>query len=208
MIEIVGLGPGSVDSLTLGAVNVLKNSEGVYLRTEKHPTVNYLRELGINFQAYDNVYEKKEKFEDVYKCIAEDLIQREKELKKIVYAVPGHPLVSEKSVTLLLKLCKQKSIDTEIIPSVSFIDAIIERLGIDAGDGLKIVDAFDIKNQVMDKRTNTIITQVYDKFIASQVKLALMEYYGDDTEIYFVRSAGVKDSENIRKMKLYELDRQ
>ncbi|MEY8001891.1 nucleoside triphosphate pyrophosphohydrolase [Clostridium sp. Mt-5] len=208
MIKIVGLGPGSVESLTLGAINILKNSNKVYLRTEKHPTVDYLRQLGINFETYDNMYEKKERFEEVYECIAEDLIQREREFKQIAYGVPGHPLVAEKSVTLLIKLCKERSIDIEIIPSVSFIDTIIERLKIDAGDGIKIMDAFDIKNQILDKRTGTIITQVYDKLIASQVKLALMEYYGDDTEIYFVRSAGIKGSESIRKIKLYELDRQ
>ncbi len=36
----------------------------------------------------------------------------------------------------------------------------------------------------MDKRIGTIITQVYDKFIASEVKLNLMNYYKDDTEIF------------------------
>ena len=77
-------------------------------------------------------------------------------------------------------------------PAVSFIDAMMESLKIDPIEGIKIIDAFDIKNQILDKRIGTIITQVYDKFIASEVKLALMEYYNDDTEIYFVRAAGVK----------------
>ncbi len=65
-----------------------------------------------------------------------------------------------------------------------------------------------LKSQILDKRVGLIITQVYDKFIASEVKLSLMDYYPDDTEIYFVRAAGVKNLESIRKIPLYEIDRQ
>ncbi|MFL0195145.1 nucleoside triphosphate pyrophosphohydrolase [Clostridium sp. WILCCON 0269] len=208
MIKIVGLGPGSVDSLTIGTIDILKNTDKIYLRTEKHPTVNYLKQLDINFETYDYIYDKEEKFEDVYNCIAQDLVCKERKFKQIVYAVPGHPLVAEKSVMLLLNLCKEQSIDVQIIPSVSFIDVIMERLKIDIVEGVKIIDAFDIKNHLMDKRAAIIITQVYDRLIASEVKLALMNYYKDDTYIYFIRAAGVREVESIRKIKLYELDRQ
>jgi tetrapyrrole methylase family protein / MazG family protein len=208
MINIVGLGPGSIDSITLGTINILKNSSKIYLRTEKHPTVDYLRSQGFNFETYDAVYNFECKFEDVYKKIAEDLILKEKQYKNIVYAVPGHPLVAEKSVTMLIELCKMNSIDYNIVPSVSFIDAIFEALKLDMVKNLKIVDAFDITSQVLDKRCAIIITQVYDKLIASEVKLALMEYYKPDIDIYFVRAAGIKKIESVRCIKLYELDRQ
>jgi tetrapyrrole methylase family protein/MazG family protein len=84
----------------------------------------------------------------------------------------------------------------------------MEALEIDPVEGLKIIDAFDIKNQVLDKRIGTIITQVYNKYIASEIKLSLSEYYSDDTEVYFIRAAGVKEEESIRRIKLYEIDRQ
>lgn len=208
MIKIIGLGPGAKDALTIGALEILKNSSKIYLRTEKHPTVEYLKNNNIKFETYDDKYEEGESFDQVYKSIADDLINRYTEFDDIVYAVPGHPLVAEKSVNILLELCKKKSIKTEIIPAVSFIDAIMESLKIDPIEGIKIIDAFDVKNQVLDKRVGTVITQVYDKFIASEVKLALMEYYKDDCEIYFIRAAGVKELESIRKIPLYELDRQ
>ncbi|WP_123054823.1 nucleoside triphosphate pyrophosphohydrolase [Clostridium sp. JN-1] len=208
MIRVVGLGPGSKEAITIGMLDTLKNSKRVYLRTSKHPTVKYLKEYGIKFETYDNIYEKEEKFEDVYKSIAEDLIEKEDNFKDVVYAVPGHPLIAEKSVNMLIDLCNKKSIDIDILPAVSFIDAVVESLKIDPIEGLKVMDAFDIRKQVLDKRVGTIITQVYDNLIASEVKLALMEYYGDDTEIYFIRAAGVKGEESIRKIPLYELDRQ
>lgn len=44
MIKIVGLGPGSKDALTIGTINELEASKHIFLRTEKHPTVDYLKE--------------------------------------------------------------------------------------------------------------------------------------------------------------------
>ena len=85
---------------------------------------------------------------------------------------------------------------------------MMESLKIDPIEGLKIIDAFDIKNQILDKRIGTIITQVYNQLIASEVKLKLLEYYNDETEIYYVRAAGIKGEESIRKIPLYELDMQ
>lgn len=208
MIKIVGLGPGSEESLTIGAFNELKNGKNLFLRTEKHPTVNYLIEKKIDFNTYDNVYETKENFDEVYLDIARDLICKHKEYNNIVYAVPGHPLVAEKSVFNLIDLCKKENVEYKIIPAVSFIDVMMESLKIDPIEGLKIVDAFDIKNQILDKRIGTIVTQVYNKLIASEVKLRLLECYNDETEIFYVRAAGIEGEENIRKIPLFELDMQ
>ena len=208
MITVVGLGPGSKEALTVGVLETLKNSNRVFFRTEKHPNIEYLRQLGVNFNTYDSFYDKYNNFDDIYRAIAEDIIRIHDEEGDLVYGVPGHPLVAEKSVTILLRLCEEREIETKLMPSVSFVDAVIESLKLDPIEGLKIVDAFDINNQVMDKRMGVIVTQVYNKYIASETKLALCDYYKDDTEIYFVRAAGVQNQESIRKIKLYDLDRQ
>lgn len=208
MIKVIGLGPGSKEALTMGAVDVLKEGSKVYLRTYKHPNIEYIKSLGVEFETYDEKYDTLDSFDQVYNAIVEDLIEKHENYKNIVYAVPGHPLVAEKSVNILIKHCEEKSIPMEILPAVSFVDAMMEALKVDPVEGIKIIDAFDIRNQVLDKRIGTIITQVYDKFIASEVKLALSDYYRDDMDIYFVRAAGVKGLESVRKIPLYELDRQ
>lgn len=208
MIKVVGLGPGSKEALTLGTLDILKDSEHIYLRTLKHPVVSFLEELRISFETYDEEYEKADSFDDVYSAIAEDLIKKHERYGEIVYAVPGHPLVAEKSVSILLEICKNKNIPCDIVPAVSFIDALIESLHIDPIHGIKIIDAFDINNQILDKRCGIVITQVYNKLIASEVKLKLLENFRDDLEIYFVRAAGIKGMECIKKIPIYEIDRQ
>ncbi|NGT10789.1 nucleoside triphosphate pyrophosphohydrolase [Clostridium perfringens] len=206
MLKIMGLGPGAYEALTIGALKELKNNKNIYFRTEKHPTVDFLKDEGIKFESYDHAYEKYDSFDDVYKYIAEDLITKIKDDEDLIYAVPGHPLVAEKSVINLIELCKENNIQYEVLPAVSFVDAMMEALQVDPIEGVKIIDAFDMKNQILDKRVGTIITQVYNNLIASEVKLRLLEGYEDDTEIIFVRAAGVEGLESIRKIPLYELD--
>ncbi|HFE9683383.1 TPA: nucleoside triphosphate pyrophosphohydrolase [Clostridium perfringens] len=206
MLKIMGLGPGAYEALTIGALKELKNNKNIYFRTEKHPTVDFLKDEGIKFESYDHAYEKYDSFDDVYKYIAEDLITKINDDEDLIYAVPGHPLVAEKSVVNLIELCKENNIQYEVLPAVSFVDAMMEALQVDPIEGVKIIDAFDMKNQILDKRVGTIITQVYNNFIASEVKLRLLEGYEDDTEIIFVRAAGVEGLESIRKIPLYELD--
>ena len=206
MLKIMGLGPGAYEALTIGALKELKNNKNIYFRTEKHPTVDFLKDEGIKFESYDHAYEKYDSFDDVYKYIAEDLVTKIKDDEDLIYAVPGHPLVAEKSVINLIELCKENNIQYEVLPAVSFVDAMMEALQVDPIEGVKIIDAFDMKNQILDKRVGTIITQVYNNFIASEVKLRLLEGYEDDTEIIFVRAAGVEGLESIRKIPLYELD--
>ena len=208
MIKIVGLVPGSPDALTIGAVKALEESKNLYFRTEKHPTVDYLKNGLKSFKTCDNYYEEGSSFDEVYSNIANEMIEEYKKYGELVYAVPGHPLVAERSVLNLINLCNENNIEYKILPAVSFVDAMMDRLQIDPIEGLKIIDAFDIKNQILDKRIGTIITQVYNHLIASEVKLELLEYYNDETEIYYVRAAGIQGEESIRKIPLYELDMQ
>jgi len=151
MITVVGLGPGSKDALTIGVLEILKSNKNIYFRTEKHPNVKYLESMGVKFNTYDNFYEEYNNFDHIYKAIAEDLIKIYQQEGDLVYAVPGHPLVAEKSVTILLELCKENGIEARLMPSVSFVDAVIESLRIDPIEGVKLIDAFDIGEKVMDK---------------------------------------------------------
>ena len=57
MIKIVGLGPGAPEALTYGAIKALEDSDNLFFRTEKHPTVDYLKEKLNGFNTCDNYYE-------------------------------------------------------------------------------------------------------------------------------------------------------
>ena len=202
-IYIIGLGPGSVDSLTLGAVDRINSGDKNFLRTEKHPTVEYFINKNIPYKSYDFLYDKEDDFKDVYEKIAMDLIEESKKNSQINYFVPGNPLVAEKTVEILMN----EDIDIEIVSGMSFIEPMIELVGIDPINGLKIVDGVGFNSLIVDINSDTIITQVYNHRILSEVKLILSEIYGDEYEIYLIHSAGIKKDEKKYFIPIYELDR-
>ncbi len=207
-VIIVGLGPGSKEHLTLAVYEELKRHSNIYLRTEKHPVVSYLRDKGIVFKTFDYAYEDctHEKFEEVYKHIAEKILDEAKK-GEVLYAVPGSPFVAESSVQLISEACEREGIEIEIYPAMSFIDAVFMALGIDPIEGFQLLDGLQLDRQKPDPDINNLIAQVHDGFTASEVKLQLMRYYNDEQEIYVVRAAGIPDIQRIVKIPLFKLDR-
>lgn len=204
---VVGLGAGRKGLMTEETKKLLTEEACVRLRTAKHPTVEELKEEGYTFQSFDHVYEEKETFAEVYDTITEACLSLAKREGRLIYAVPGSPLVAEKTVQLLRERAKAYGVDLTILPAMSFLEVLYVRLGVDPINGLMILDGDDIDRLPLDNTSALVITQVYDRAVASEVKLALMEQYDDEQPITFVRNLGL-DDEEVREIPLYELDRQ
>ncbi|NIK72187.1 MULTISPECIES: nucleoside triphosphate pyrophosphohydrolase [unclassified Paenibacillus] len=207
-ITVVGLGSGDPDQLTLGVWRRLQEAGTIYVRTERHPVMSLLREHQLAYTSFDSVYEQHDTFPEVYDTIADTLVRKAQEASApILYAVPGHPMVAERTVQLLRERCSPLGITLEIIGGESFLDQAFTRLGIDPIEGFALLDAADLKASHVQPRVHTIIGQVYDAYTASDVKLALMERYPDDYEVVVGHALGVTGEEQILKVPLYELDR-
>lgn len=204
-VSIVGLGPGDYSLISQGALEALQEGNRIFLRTEKHPIVDKLKE-SIQYTSLDYFYDSEDNFENVYNKISEYIIELAKE-GDLVYAVPGHPRVAEKTVSIIEELASKNNVEVETIASMSFVDAMFNYLQIDPADGFKLIDAFEIENSYIDTNTSMIITQIYDPFIASNIKLKLMEYYDYDQQVCIVNGAGVKNLESKKYIPLHELDR-
>jgi tetrapyrrole methylase family protein / MazG family protein len=204
-IEILGLGAGDIEQLPYGIYKKLKQSTHLFLRTKEHPVISELEKEGLAFTSFDGIYEKHDQFEEVYQEITRVLLDEAKN-NMIIYAVPGHPLVAERTVQLLLEQGPKEGIEIVIGGGQSFLDAIFQALKIDPIDGFQLLDGTSLKENHLQQNQHIFISQVYDSFVASEVKLTLMERYPDDYEVWIVTSAGSKE-EHIEKVALYELDR-
>ncbi|MDF2556804.1 MAG: yabN [Bacillales bacterium] len=200
MIKIIGLGAGNLEQLPLGVYKALKSAEKIYVRTIQHPVVTDLRAEGMQFISFDDVYEKHEHFEQVYAEIVATLINQSL-TEHVVYAVPGHPMVAEKTVQLLL----ESSVNVEIIGGQSFLDAMFIAVQIDPVNGFQLLDGTALKRYEIQITQHVIITQVYDAFVASDVKLTLMEKYPEDHIVVIVKNAGMSN-QIVQRLPLYELD--
>ena len=206
-ITVVGLGPGDFSLLTLAAWETLRGASRLILRTAVHPTVAELKRRGIPFVSYDGYYERASDFSSLYAAIAADLLAQAKDRDTLVYAVPGSPLVAERTVSLLREQALEAGVELTILPGMSFVEIFCARLGIDPIAGLTIIDAADIERLPTGLFTGCIVTQVYSPAVASETKLSLMEHLPDEYEIVYAHNLGLSD-ESIRRIPLYKLDRQ
>lgn len=207
-ITIVGLGPGDLDDLSRKAWRVLKAASHVYLRTERHGCVPCLPQTGAIYQSFDHLYESQDAFETVYKSIVDTLLEAAT-ANDLVYAVPGDPLVGESTTTLLLERAKESGVDVDIVNGISFIEPTLRQVGVDALDGLQLLDGIDVAamhHPPINPDYPALIGQVYSRAIASNVKLTLMNQYPDEFPVSLVHAAGT-DQAVVEHVALYEIDR-
>lgn len=134
---MVGLGPAGPTYLTDEARHVMAGAALTFLRTARHPAADGLP----TFVALDHLYESEATFAEVYAAIVETLVDAATTHApgSIAYAVPGSPLVAERTVELLRR---DERVDVTIVPALSFLDMAWERLGIDPlSAGVRLVDA-------------------------------------------------------------------
>ncbi|CAM3959672.1 nucleoside triphosphate pyrophosphohydrolase [Cohnella lubricantis] len=209
-ITIVGLGSGGEDQLTLGILKTLEQAELRFARTAEHPAIADLARRGIVFEPFDAIYEAMDDFEQVYEAIADKLIgiALDNDGREVVYAVPGHPMVAERTVQLLRKQAPERGVAVRTLGGESFLDQAFVRLGFDPIEGFQLLDASELSREHLRPRLQTVIGQVYDAFTASDVKLALMNVYPDDHPVVLGQALGVAGEERVLTIPLHELDRQ
>ncbi|MDA8213258.1 MAG: nucleoside triphosphate pyrophosphohydrolase [Clostridia bacterium] len=205
-ITIVGLGPGGLSGVPLGTYRLLKESKRTWLRTGVHPAAEELKAGGVGFATFDELYERAEAFEEVYAGIARQICAEARQ-GELIYGVPGHPLVAERSVQEILNLAQELGLQVAIVPAMSFLDVLLPVLNIDPVQGFCLLDGLTLDEQPVVTSLPTVITQVYSQVVASEVKLRLMECYPDEHMITVVRAAGVPGEERREQQPLFELDR-
>src|SRR5256885_5209999 len=201
-ITIVGLGPGQWSDPPLQAHTVITEAAAddkiVYFRTLIHPTVEPLKaEIpDLRIESFDRLYDESSNWDMLYQQIAEEICTLA-EQQPVIYAVPGHPLIGEASVQRVLALARARSLSTNIVSGLSFLEPVCTALELDPLEtGTQIVDATTLAALTTDEIAGKIIptlpllvAQVYNRRIASAVKLALSELYPDEWPVKLVTAA-------------------
>ena len=189
-IKIVGLGPGSDDAITTQTLREIQNSTHRFIRTTRHPSAHLVNDA-ISF---DKEYENHDKFEDVYQAIADKLIAAAKQHQEILYVVPGSPLVLEHTVQLLLQ---NKSVTTEILPAMSFLDVVWSVLQIDPVDaGVRMIDGHRFTELATGQTGPLLVAQCHANWVLSNIKLAHESANGDEP-VVILHHLGLDDQKII-----------
>ncbi len=166
-VVVVGLGPGGPDLLTEGTRAAIAAASHRYVRTTRHPSASVV-ERAISF---DDVYEGAATLDEVYPEIVERLVAAAAEHGEVLYAVPGSPVVAERTVELLRA---DPRVECEVLPALSFLDLTWARLGVDpVAVGVRTVDGHRFAVDAAGERGPLLVGQCDSLDVLSDIKLAL-----------------------------------
>lgn len=177
MIVVVGLGPAGPDLVTAAALDAIERVpvERRFVRTTRHPAAPVVG----GARSFDDVYESAATLDEVYDTIASTLLDAARTGgpggpggADVLYAVPGSPVVAERTVELLLERAPE-GVDVEIVPALSFLDLAWARLRVDpVAAGVRVVDGHRFAVEAAGERGPLLVAQCDSAPVLSGVKLA------------------------------------
>jgi tetrapyrrole methylase family protein / MazG family protein len=196
-VVVVGLGPGDPALLTVAAVAAIERIPRRFVRTARHPTSAVVKDA----HSFDAVYERADDLDHVYREIVASLVEAAVADGEVLYAVPGSPLVAERSVELLRA---EAQIEVEILPALSFLDLVWARLGVDpVAAGVKVVDGHRFAVEAAGQTGPLLVAQCDSRLVLSDIKLSVE---GPGPEVTVLQRLGLGDEE-VRTVAWDELDR-
>jgi tetrapyrrole methylase family protein/MazG family protein len=173
-VVVVGLGPGDADHITRHTLDLIERIPHRYLRTNRHPSAH----LVAGAATFDDVYEAADTFDDVYSEIAERLVAAAGEHGEVLYAVPGSPLVLERTVR---RLRDDPRVECIVEPAMSFLDLAYARLGIDpVEEGVTLIDGHEFATAAAGRSGPLLVAHTHANWVLSDIKLAAESAIGDE----------------------------
>ena len=198
-IVVVGLGPAGPEYVTEHTRAEIARVAHRYLRTDRHPSASLVPDA----DTFDDVYEAADMFADVYAEIADRLAAAAQLHGEVLYAVPGSPLILERTVRALRT---DQRIECTIHPAMSFLDIAYARLGIDPVEAnVTLVDGHEFAIAAAGMAGPLLVAHTHANWVLSDIKLAVENATGDEPVVILQR-LGSPD-ERITHTTWAELDR-
>ena len=189
-ITVVGLGPGHPARVTSETLDAIASIEKRFLRTAQHPSAH----LVGNAETFDHLYESAASFDEVYQQIADTLITEATSHQHVLYAVPGSPLVLERTVALLRA---QEKVDINILPAIGFLDDVWRALNIDPVESsVRLIDGHTFTASAAGYTGAALVAHTHANWVLSDIKLSI-----DDidplTPIVLLHHVGLPDEQLV-----------
>jgi tetrapyrrole methylase family protein / MazG family protein len=190
---VVGLGPGGLGQVTTETLEAISRVTPRFVRTSIHPTAAIVEAA----TSFDDVYDSAERFEDVYAEIARRITSAAVEHGEVLYAVPGSPLVLERTVRLLRV---EPGLEVELVPAVSFLDLAWARLRVDPIEaGVTLVDGHEFVTAAADANGAVLVAHTHANWVLSDIKLSVDDPTGglDEMPAVILHALGTPDEQII-----------
>jgi tetrapyrrole methylase family protein/MazG family protein len=189
-ITLVGLG-FSPEHLTRQGEEAIKNADNLVVLTSRSPSYGYFKD--IPHETLDKFFDEAESFEDTNDKASKYLLS----LKGSTVLCADGDGVSGGIERAILAISK----DVKVCLGVSSTSVL--RSKAKSGESFLHITATDFVNEPpveINRSIPLIITEIDDEFLASEIKLILLDKVGEG-EIYYLK-------DKLKKISIAELDRQ
>ncbi len=198
-IVVVGIGPAGPEYVTDHTLREIARVPHRYLRTARHPSAHVVPDA----ITCDDIYQAADTFDDVYVAITNRLVDAATAHSEILYAVPGSPLILERTVRTLMD---DPRVECIVHPAMSFLDLAYARLGIDPVEAaVTLIDGHDFATAAAGHSGPLLVAHTHANWVLNDIKLAVEGATGDEPVIILTRLGS--DDEAITHTTWAELDR-
>jgi tetrapyrrole methylase family protein/MazG family protein len=195
-VVVVGLGPGDPRLVSVAVTEAVQTIATRFVRTTRHPSASVVAPA----TSFDDVYDDCQSMDEVYAVMVERLVAAAGADGEVLYAVPGSPLVAERTVELLRA---DPRVTVEVVPAVSFLDLAWARLGVDpVTAGASLVDGHRFAVEAAGQAGPLLVAQCDSRLVLSDIKLAVDE----GPEVTILQRLGLPD-ERLTTVAWPDLDR-
>jgi tetrapyrrole methylase family protein/MazG family protein len=192
-VVAVGLGPADEAYVTPRARSLLDGATTARLRTRRHPAAGAFPAI----ESFDALYDTASSFEELYQAIADELVAlaRADASSTAVYAVPGSPLVAERTVELL---AAREDVELVIEPAISFVDLACAAVRLDpVAAGLRVGDALDERS--IRGPGPILLAQAHSSAVLTDLSLRLgMDLDAAPSDVVVLHHLGLDDEQVLR----------
>ena len=169
-VIVAGLGPAGPDLITGAVRDAIEQTSRRFVRTRRHPAAVAVAPA----ESFDDLYDQASSFEEVYRAIVDRLVAEARAgVGDVLYAVPGSPLVAERTVELLRAV---PDLDLEVLVGLSFADLAWDRVGVDPlTAGVRLVDGRGFAIDAAGERGPLLVAQCDTVPVLSDIKLAALD---------------------------------
>ena len=198
-IVVVGLGPGDPSLVTVGTLQAIENIPVRFIRTLQHPSAHLIS----GATSFDDVYDSADSFDEVYTSIVQQLIAAAHQHSEILYAVPGSPLVLERTVALLRS---HTEIEVVLHPAISFLDDAWRALEIDPVESrVQLIDGHVFAEAIRNSSGPFFVAHTHANWVLSDIKLSVPDP-DPATPVVLVHHVGLPDARIVHTT-WFEMDR-
>ncbi len=163
-LTLMGGGLNFSAHLSVEACQMLRGAK-VILRAWCHESVDkWLKALAPDAEIVDidsSFYLRGQYRPDMYKMIAESVVDMARRNAPVCLVEPGSPIVTDLVTSYTLKLAQAEGMSTRLIPGISSVELILNWFSLDPSSGLQVALAQEFVGRHMrfDRHYNTVILQ-------------------------------------------------